>query len=279
VLIINIESGEIMSQFVYKVHGNDLQYVQFTLAGGQEALAEQGAMMFIDQHIAMDAILGDGSASRFGGIGRFFNAVKRSFTGESMFSSLYTNNSDFPQNIAIAAPGPGEIVPINLDEQGGSVICQKGAYLAGQRGQRVQIAFQKRVRVGLFGGEGFIMQKISGQGTVFIHASGTLKQVALGPTDTLKIDTGCLVGMSSSVRYDIKYTGKLKTSLFGGEGLFYATVSGPGTVWMQSLPMNRLSKALMAAAVTGRSRGSVLGKLYLVGIVVFVAISIFAGKQ
>lgn len=268
-----------MTQFDYKIHGNDLQYVQFTLAGGQEAIAEQGAMMFIDQHIAVDAILGDGSAARFGVIGRFVNAIKRSFTGESMFSSLYKNHSDHPQNIAIAAPGPGEIVPINLDEQGGSIICQKGAYLAGQRGQKIQLAFQKRVRVGLFGGEGFIMQKISGHGTVFIHASGTLKQVTLGPADTLKIDTGCLVGMSSNVRYDVTYTGKLKTSLFGGEGLFYATVSGPGTVWMQSLPINRLSKVLMSAALTGRGKGSMLGKLYLIGIVIFVIISLFVDLQ
>jgi uncharacterized protein (AIM24 family) len=268
-----------MSQLVYKVHGKDLQYVQFTLGGGEEAMAEQGAMMFVDQHIAVDAILGDGSDSSFGAIGRFFNAMKRSFTGESMFSSLYRNDSSFPQNVAIAAPGPGEIVPINLDEQGGTVICQKGAYLAGERGQRVQLAFQKRVRVGLFGGEGFIMQKISGKGTVFIHASGTLKQVVLGPTDTLKIDTGCLVGMSSNVRYDIQYTGKLKTSLFGGEGLFYATVTGPGTVWMQSMPMNRLSKVLMSAAITGRGKGSIWGKLYLAAIVIFVIFSIInAGK-
>lgn len=267
-----------MSQLDYKIHGNDLQYVQFTLAGGQEAMAEQGAMMFVDQHIVVDAILGDGSASKFGAVGRFINAMKRSFTGESMFSSLYKNSASYPQNIAIAAPGPGEIVPVNLDEQGGSIICQKGAYLAGQRGQKIQLAFQKRVRVGLFGGEGFIMQKISGHGTVFIHASGTLRQVALGPDDTLKIDTGCLVGMSTNVRYDIKYTGKLKTSLFGGEGLFYATVSGPGHVWIQSLPMNRLSKILMTAAITGRGKGSVLGKLYLVGIVIFVIFSLYVDK-
>lgn len=267
-----------MSQFEYKIHGNDLQYVQLTLAPGQVALAEQGAMMFMDPHVEMNAILGDGSESRFGVIGRFFNALKRSFTGESMFSSLYENNSSQPQSIAIAAPGPGEIVPINLDEQGGSIICQKGAYLAGERGQKIQITFQKRVRVGLFGGEGFIMQKISGRGIVFIHASGTLKQMALGPADSLKIDTGCLVGMSSNVRYDIKYTGKLKTSIFGGEGLFYATVSGPGHLWMQSLPMNRLSQVLMTAAVTGRGQGSMLGKLYLAMIVIFVLVSLFAGE-
>ncbi|HSI43481.1 MAG TPA: TIGR00266 family protein [Methylotenera sp.] len=262
----------------YEIHGNDLQYVLVTLQPGHDVIAEQGAMMYVDEHIVLDAVLGDGSASKFGAIGRFFNAIKRSFTGESMFSSIYTNQANYPQNVAVAAPSPGQIVPINLDEQGGTIICQKGAYLAGERGQKIQLTFQKRVRVGLFGGEGFIMQKITGQGTVFIHASGTLKQVALGVDDTLKIDTGCLVGMSSNVRYDIQYTGKLKTSLFGGEGLFYATVSGPGNVWMQSLPMNRLSRAIVGAAVAGRSKGSIWGKLYLIGIVVFVLYTLIAGR-
>lgn len=267
-----------MSKFDYKIHGNDLQYVQVALNAGQEVIAEQGAMMFVDEHVVMDAILGDGSASKFGAVGRFLNAIKRTFTGESMFSSIYKNTASFTQSVAIAAPSPGEIVPINLDEQGGTIICQKGAYLAGERGQKIQLAFQKRVRVGFFGGEGFIMQKISGHGTVFIHASGTLKQVALGPQESLKVDTGCLVGMSSNVRYDIKYTGKLKTSLFGGEGLFFATVSGPGNVWIQSLPMNRLSKVLMTAALTGRGKGSIWGKFYLIGIVIFVIYTLIAGR-
>lgn len=267
-----------MSSLNYKVCGNDLPYVQISLVPNQEAIAEQGAMMYVDQHVVMSAILGDGSDSKFGVVGRFFNALKRTFTGESMFSSVYTNTGTAWQDIAIAAPSPGQIVPIELDEQGGTIICQKGAYLAGEKGQKLQLAFQKRLRVGFFGGEGFIMQKISGHGTVFIHASGTLKQVALGPNDVLKIDTGCLVGMSSTVRYDIQYAGKLKTGIFGGEGLFYATVSGPGNLWMQSLPMSRLSRAIIGAAVAGRSKGSVLGKLYLLGIVLFVIVSLFIEK-
>jgi len=266
------------SALEYKIYGNDLQYVEVALKPMQEVMAEQGAMMYVDKNITVDAILGDGSSSKFGAIGRFFNAIKRTFTGESMFSSVYQNPANHVQNVALAAPSPGEIVPINLDEQGGTIICQKGAYLAGERGQKIQLAFQKRVRVGFFGGEGFIMQKISGKGTVFIHASGTLKQVALAPDDVLKIDTGCLVGMSSTVRYDIQYTGKLKTSFFGGEGMFYATVSGPGNVWMQSLPMSRLSRAIVGAAVAGRSKGSVWGKLYLVGIVLFVIFTFLAGR-
>jgi len=252
----------------YKISGNDMQYAQILLEPQQEAIVEQGAMMYIGQHVNMRAILGDGSSSRLGVIGRFWKALKRSFTGESMFSSLYENKSSTSQVITIAAPGPGQIVPINLDEQDGTVICQKGAYLAGERGQKIQLAFQKRVRVGLLGGEGFIMQKITGSGIVFIHACGALKTLTLGPSDVLKVDTGCLVGMSSTVRYDIKYTGSLKTSLFGGEGLFYATVSGPGTVWIQSMPMNRLSKLLLGAALTGK--GSKAGRWYLFGVVIFV---------
>lgn len=259
----------------YTIHGKDLQYIHITLDPGQEAIAEQGAMMYVDKGIRIDAILGDGSASRFGVLGRFWNAFKRSLTGESLFSSVYTNTAVKAQTVAISAPGPGEIIPINLAEHNGTIVCQKGAYLAGERGQKIQLAFQKRLRVGFFGGEGFIMQKISGQGTVFVHASGALREVVLAPDDQLKIDSGCLVGMSSTVRYDIQYTGKLKTGVFGGEGLFYATVTGPGKVWIQSLPINRLSNLLMGAAVTGSaSRSSWFGKLYLLGIILFVIYAI-----
>lgn len=265
-----------MPQLNYTINGNDLQYIKIDLQPGQEAIAEQGAMMYVDKHITVDTILGDGSPSRLGGIGRFWNAVKRSLTGESMFSSVYRNTANIPQTVAIAAPSPGEIVPIDLSEHGGMVICQKGAYIAGELGQRIQLAFQKRLRVGFFGGEGFIMQKISGQGIVFIHASGTLKEVTLAPDDELKIDTGCLVGMSSTVRYDIKYTGKLKNSLFGGEGLFYAIVSGPGKVWIQSLPMNRLSKILMNSALGGSgNRSSWMGKFYLFAVILVAIATVY----
>ena len=267
-----------MALLDYQIHGKDLQYIQVTLDPGEEVIAEQGAMMYTNQHVEMSAVLGDGSASSFGVIGRFINAYKRSWTGESMFSSVYTNTSQMQQDVSIAAPSPGEIVPIVLSEQGGTIICQKGAYLAGERGQKTQLAFQKRLRVGFFGGEGFIMQKITGQGTVFIHASGTLKQVALGPSDILKVDTGCLAAMSSTVRYDIQYAGKMKTGLFGGEGLFYATVAGPGNVWMQSLPMNRLSRSIFNAALAGQSKGSIWGKLYLGFIILVVLGTLFGGK-
>ena len=268
-----------MPNLNYKIQGNDLQYVQITLAPGMQAIAEQGAMMYVDRGIVVDAILGDGTASKLGVVGRFWNAFKRSLTGESLFSSIYKNTANIPQDVAISAPGPGEIVPVNLSEHSGMIVCQKGAYLAGEVGQKIQLAFQKRLRVGFFGGEGFIMQKISGQGTVFIHASGSLKEVVLAPNDQLKIDTGCLVGMSSTVRYDIKYTGKLKTSLFGGEGMFYATVSGPGKVWIQSMPMNRLSGILMSSAFAGNhSRSSWVGKLYLLAIIGFFIYTLMLEK-
>jgi uncharacterized protein (TIGR00266 family) len=268
-----------MTQLNYTINGSDLQYINIALEPGQEAIAEQGAMMYLDRGIAVNTILGDGSPSRLGALGRFWKAFKRSLTGESMFSSIYRNTSAKTQNVAVAAPGPGEIVPINLDEHGGMIICQKGAYLAGETGQRVELAFQKRMRVGFFGGEGFIMQKITGRGTVFIHASGSLKEMMLNPSDELKIDTGCLVGLASTVRYDIKYSGTIKNSLFGGEGLFYASVSGPGKVWIQSLPMNRLSKMLMGAALTGsHNRTSWAGKFYLLAVIVFVIASIYVRK-
>jgi uncharacterized protein (TIGR00266 family) len=266
-----------MPDLNYTINGKDLQYIHITLAQGQEFVAEQGAMMYVDRDISINTILGDGSSSRFGLLGRFWRAINRSFTGESMFSSVYKNVIAKPQFISIAAPSPGEIITINLAEHGGMIFCQKGAYIAGERGQRIELAFQKKLRVGFFGGEGFIMQKISGQGIVFIHASGALKEVVLAPDDALKIDTGCLVGMTLTVSYGIEYCGKLKTSLFGGEGLFYANVSGPGKVWIQSLPMDRLRRALIGSASTNGRGSSWMGKFYLIT-VVLIAIAMIYNK-
>jgi uncharacterized protein (TIGR00266 family) len=260
----------------YKIRGSDLQFVEVLLAPGASLMAENKSMMYVDQKVAIATVLGDGAKSRFGVIGRFWNALKRSFTGESMFSNVYKNEGSSPRRVAIAAPGPGAIVPLDLAEQGGSVVCQKGAFLCGDLGTRVQLAFQKRLRTGFLGGEGFVMQKITGNGRAFIHACGALKVTDLGPQDQLRIDTGCLVALASTVRYDITYTGSLKTSFFGGEGMFYATVQGPGRVWLQSLPMHRLSANLMASALSGRTR-SPWGKIYLVLVVIFVLFSVFAG--
>lgn len=262
----------------FAIRGSDLQFVEVLLAPKEALLAENKSMMYVDQKIAIQTVLGDGAKARFGAIGRFWNALKRSFTGESMFSNVYRNESSSPRRVAIAAPGPGAIVALDLAAHGGSVVCQKGAFLCGDLGTRVQLAFQKRLRTGFLGGEGFVMQKITGAGRAFIHACGALKVVELEPGQSLRIDTGCLVALASTVRYDIAYTGSLKTSLFGGEGMFYATVHGPGRVWLQSLPMHRLSATLMASALTGRTRGP-WGKLYLIGFVLFTLFVIFGGSS
>lgn len=266
-----------MSTIQYQIKGSDMQYVEVTLPPNTAIIGEQGAMMYMDNNLSVTTVLGDGSRSSFGAIGRFFKALKRTFTGESLFSARYANALPTPQRVAFAAPTIGKIIAIDLDELGGHLVCQRGAYLAGEDGIEVKIALQKRLRVGFFGGEGFIMQRISGRGIVFINATGALTEMTLAPNEALRVDSGCLVALSPAVTYDIKYAGKIKNALFGGEGLFYASLNGPGRVWLQSLPMNRLSKEVLKAAVSGRGRG-LWGKLYLVAIAIFVLIGIFAGK-
>lgn len=267
-----------MSNIRYEIKGSDLQFVEVTLPPDTVIIGEQGAMMYMDDHLSVSTVLGDGSRSAFGAIGRFFKAVKRSFTGEALFSGRYANQTEYEQRVAFSAPTIGKIIAIDLSELGGDLICQRGAYLAGEAGTEVKIAWQKRLRVGLFGGEGFIMQRISGNGLVFINATGTLIEMTLAPSQALRVDSGCLVALSPSVTYDIKYAGKVKTALFGGEGLFYANLNGPGRIWLQSLPMRRLSRELFRNVVTGRSSG-ISGKLYLIIFIIFVLISIFVGKQ
>ena len=262
----------------YTVHGSDLQYVEVMLQPRQALMAEQKSMMFVERGVRIETVLGDGAASRIGLLGRFWRALKRSWTGESLFSNRYVNTGSSVRRVAIAAPGPGAIVPIDLAHEGGQVVCQRGAYLCGDQGTTVSLAFQKRLRTGFLGGEGFIMQKLAGQGLAFVHACGALRTVELGPEDQLRIDTGCLVAVASTVRYDVSYTGSLKTSIFGGEGMFYATVQGPGKVWLQSLPAQRLSQYLISGATTGRRGGSVWGKLYLWLIVLIAIGSIFGGQ-
>ncbi len=264
-----------MSAISYQIHGSDLQYVEVLLPPDTAVIGEQGAMMYMDDHLQVDTVLGDGSSSSFGVIGRLFKAVKRTFTGESLFSGRYKNPTNQMQRVAFAAPTVGKIIAVDLAELGGELICQKGAFLAGEQGTEVNLAWQKRLRVGFFGGEGFIMQRITGKGVVFINATGALTEMILAPAQALRVDSGCLVGLSPSVTYDINYAGKVKTAIFGGEGLFYASLTGPGKVWIQSLPMRRLSAELMGSALVGRRNG-LGGKLYLIFIVVVVLISIFA---
>lgn len=262
-----------MPDLSYQIHGSDLQFVEITLQPGASVIGEQGAMMYMDPGVGMTAVLGDGAASSFGVIGRFFRAVKRSFSGESLFSGRYKNNSSQPQRVAFAVPSVSKIVAVNLDELGGELICQRGAYLAGDEGLQIKVALQKRLRVGFFGGEGFFMQRITGSGTVFISSSGAQVEMVLQPGQELQVDSGCLVALSPSVTYEIKYAGKVKTALFGGEGLFYARLIGPGKVWLQSLPDRRLSATLMRAAITGRSSGWG-GRVYLLFIIVVIVASV-----
>jgi uncharacterized protein (TIGR00266 family) len=256
----------------YRLEGSDLQYVELILQPGESAVGEPGAMMFMDEGLTMDTRLGDGIDE--GLLARIAGAFKRAFTGESIFSTLYNNPTPRAQRVAFAAPSPGKIMAVDLAANGGSLICQKGAFLAGTQGVRVGLAFKKRLRVGFFGGEGFIMQKLTGHGTAFIHASGTLTAMQLGPGQALKVDTGCLAALQTTATYDIRYVGKLKSSFFGGEGLFFAHLKGPGTVWLQSLPIGRLAASIMAGSMQRRGSGGRL--LYFAVIILAVIFTLMA---
>jgi uncharacterized protein (TIGR00266 family) len=214
----------------------------------------------------METVFGDGSQQqRVGVMGALLGAGKRLLTGESLFMTVFTNTGQGKQQVAFAAPYPGKILAMDLKQLGGELICQKDSFLCAARGVSVGIAFQRKIGVGLFGGEGFIMQRLQGDGLTFVHAGGTLHAVELAPGQTLRVDTGCLVALQPSVSYDIQFVGKIKTALFGGEGLFFAQLTGPGRVWLQSLPLSRMADRIYKAApAAGGSRvgeGSILGGL------------------
>jgi uncharacterized protein (TIGR00266 family) len=251
----------------YEIHGNEMQFVEVTLDPGEACVAEAGAFFFMDPGISMETIFGDGSASAQGSdfLGKLVSAGKRVLTGESLFMTVFSNQAGERQRVAFASPYPGKIVPLDLAQLGGQMICQKDAFLCAAKGISVGIAFQKKLGSGLFGGEGFILQKLEGDGLAFVHACGTIHERELDAGEKLRVDTGCLVGFEPRVGYDIEMVRGVKTFLFGGEGLFYATVTGPGRVWMQSLPFARLaSRVVQATGIAGRGRrgeGSVLGGL------------------
>lgn len=249
----------------YEIFGEDMQFVEVELDPGEAAIGEAGAMMYMEADIDMDTIFGDGSAQQGGFFGKLMGAGKRLITGESLFTTVYQNQGNAKRRVAFAAPYPGTIVPMNLAELGGTLICQKDSFLCAAKGVSLGIAFQQKLGVGLFGGEGFIMQKLEGDGLAFIHAGGVMKERTLAPGETLRVDTGCIAALSSTVNYDIQYVGKLKTAFFGGEGLFFATLTGPGKVWLQSLPLSRLANRIIAAAPQAGGRqvgeGSLLGGL------------------
>ena len=233
----------------FEIKGSEMQFVEVELDPGEAAVGEAGSMMFMDAGIAMDTVFGDGSQNQGGGLfGKLLGAGKRLVTGESLFTTVYTNQSAVKARVAFAAPYPGKIIPMDLRQLGGTLICQKDAFLCAARGVSLGIFFQQKLGVGFFGGEGFIMQKLDGDGLAFVHAGGTVVKRELKPGQTLLIDTGCIVALTPSVNFEIQYVGKVKTALFGGEGLFLAKVTGPGTVWLQSLPFSRLASRVFAAA-------------------------------
>ena len=254
-----------MHEIEYKIFGDDMQFVEVELDPGEATVAEAGGMMYMDDGIEMETVFGDGSQKSSGFMGALMGAGKRLLTGESLFMTVFLNRSTQKRKVAFGAPYPGKIVPVHLAEIGGMLIAQKDSFLAAAKGVSVGIAFQKRLGVGLFGGEGFIMQRLEGDGWAFVHAGGTLQERTLVPGEKVRVDTGCIVAMQPSVNYDIQYVGKIKTALFGGEGLFFATLTGPGKIWLQSLPLSRLANRIVAAVPGigrgGKEEGSVLGAL------------------
>ena len=249
----------------FEIKGSEMQFVEVELDPGEAAVGEAGSMMFMDAGIAMDTVFGDGSQNQGGGLfGKLLGAGKRLVTGESLFTTVYTNQTSGKARVAFAAPYPGKIIPMDLRQLGGMLICQKDAFLCAARGVSLGIFFQQKLGVGFFGGEGFIMQKLEGDGLAFVHAGGTVVKRELRAGQTLLIDTGCIVALTPSVNFEIQYVGKVKTALFGGEGLFLAKVTGPGTVWLQSLPFSRLASRVFAAAPQrggSKEEGGVFGGL------------------
>ncbi|MEJ6005641.1 TIGR00266 family protein [Paucibacter sp. AS339] len=246
----------------YEIKGAEMQFVEVELDPGEAAIGEAGSMMFMDTDIQMDTVFGDGAQQQGGFFGKLMGAGKRLVTGESLFTTIYTNQGSGKRRVAFAAPYPGKILPMDLRQLGGTLICQKDAFLCAARGVSLGIAVQQKLSTGFFGGEGFIMQKLDGDGLAFVHAGGTVVRRTLQAGQTLLVDTGCVVAYTPSVSFEIQYVGKIKTALFGGEGLFLAKLTGPGELWLQSLPFSRLASRIFAAAPQrggSREEGSVLG--------------------
>lgn len=249
----------------YRIVGSEMQFVEVELDPGESAVAEAGAMMYKDSSIQMEAVFGDGSNAGDGSfMGKLLGAGKRLITGESLFMTVFTHAGQGKAKVAFGAPYPGNIIPLKLDTVNGTLICQKDCFLAAAKGVSIGIHFQRKILTGLFGGEGFIMQRLDGDGQVFLHAGGTIVERMLQAGEIVHVDTGCLVAMEQSVEFDIQQAGNIKTALFGGEGLFFARVQGPGRIWLQSLPFSRLAGRMLQSAtgVAGsKDEGSVLGPL------------------
>lgn len=250
----------------YEIYGEEMQYVEIELDPQEVVVAEAGSFMMMHDGIKMQTIFGDGSSTQQSGVfGKLLSAGKRVLTGESLFMTAYSNESYQKLKVSFASPYPGKIIPIDLTQFQGKFICQKDAFLCAAKGVAVGIEFSRKLGRGLFGGEGFIMQKLEGDGMAFIHAGGTLARKELKAGEVLKVDTGCIAGFSSTIDYDIEFIGGIRNSIFGGEGLFYATLRGPGIAYIQSLPFSRLADRIIASAPksggSSREEGSLLGGL------------------
>jgi len=259
----------------YEIKGSEMQFVEVELDPGEAAVGEAGSMMFMESGIVLDTIFGDGSQASSGLWGALVGAGKRLITGANVFTTVFMNQSNQKRRVAFATPIPGKILAIDLRTVGGTLITQKQSFLCAAKGVSIGIQFQQRLGVGFFGGDGFVMQRLDGDGMAFVHAGGTVEKRELVPGETLLIDHGCLVAYTQTVNFEIQFVGGIKTALFGGEGLFFAKVTGPGTVWIQSLPFSRLASRIFAAApqngggsdrANGGSGTSVLGGLAVGGI-------------
>jgi uncharacterized protein (TIGR00266 family) len=247
----------------YHIYGEEMQYVEIELDPQEIVVAESGSFMMMENGIKMETIFGDGSEQQSGVFGKLLSAGKRVLTGESLFMTAYQNQNNTKSKVCFASPYPGKIIAIDLKQFGEKFICQKDSFLCAAKGVSVGIEFSKKLGRGLFGGEGFIMQKLEGDGMAFVHSGGTLAKKELAAGEMLKVDTGCIIGFTKEVDYDIEFVGGIKNSIFGGEGMFYATLRGPGTAYIQSLPFSRLADRIIASAPkaggSGRDEGSLLG--------------------
>lgn len=240
----------------YTLLGHDMQMVEIQLDPGETVIAEAGAMTYMQQGIQFETRMGDGSDPDQGMMSKLFSAGKRMFTGESLFMTHFTNQGAATQTVSFSSPYPGSIIPVHLGQLGSNLLCQKDAFLAAALGTKVDIAFNRKLGAGFFGGEGFILERLQGDGMAFIHAGGTVVEKQLN-NETLRLDTGCLVAFSEGIDYDIQMAGGLKSMFFGGEGLFLATLSGTGKVWIQSLPFSRLAERIIqhTPSLGGKDKG------------------------
>jgi len=259
-------SAGVADDIDFEIKGQELQFLEIELDPGESAVAEAGALVWKDATVDMTTVFGDGSGGGGAGfMGKLLGAGKRLVTGESLFTTVFTHNGQGKARVAFASPTPGAILPLNLAQYGGTLVCQKDSFLAAARGVSIGVQFQRRVMTGLFGGEGFIMQKLEGDGWVFVQMGGTIVERELAPGQQLHVDTGCLAAYTPSVDFDLVAAGGVKSVIFGGEGLFFARLTGPGKVWIQSLPFSRLAGRMLAAAGSrggqNRGEGSLLGGL------------------